>query len=288
MTDRGFASVVRTVKKFVELHGYETHWGAWLDIKLRGHLVLDFQVGTWWWHRPPKRGAKCALYVTTEGPIPRHAREWLKGYDYLFAQSRFVKMQLEAIDLDCILMPVGIDTDLFRPIDFPKLIDVLSIGICDSEFDKRKFMNLVPQVCEGVNFYAHQRPTLRYEELPLLYNLAKVYLSTSAVEGFNIPVLEANACGIPAVYNNAPATNEHAFGTPVKPKRVYTVTINTHSGPYHMVFHEPDVEGLRIAVRSMLEAVQRNPELRRRAREHALQYDYRKTYTPLLEVLPRP
>ena len=280
--------MVRTVKKFVELHGYNTHWGAWLDIKIGPRLIFDFQVGAWWWHRPPRRGVKAALYVTTEGPIPREAREWLLGYDYIFAQSKFVQAQLEAIDVPCILMHVGVDTDMFRPIGIPKLLDALAIGIVDSEFDRRKFMDRVPEACSGLKYYAHTTPILRYEELPLLYNIAKVYVSLSAVEGFNIPVLEANACGVPCVYNDAPATNEHAFGIPVKPLKTYTVVIQTHSGPYTMLYHEPDVKAINAVLKELLGDQRRLEELSRKAREHALNFDYRRTYRPLLQVLPKP
>ena len=281
---RGFGMVAHNIKKFLEMHGYNVHIGAWVDIKIGDRLVFDFQIGVWHAFRPPRRGVPCALYVVSEGRIPRGARRWLSGYDYLFAQSKWVKQLLEEIDLDSIYMPVGIDTDLFRPKPMDKWIDVLSIGIWESSWDNRKFMNKVHEVAFPYNCYIHTRPTLKIEQLPDLYNQAKVYVSLSGCEGYNIPVVEANACGLPVVYNDAPATNEHTYGIPVKPKRVYEVV----DRGYPMLIHEPDIPRIREEVHKLLKDHKRRLVMGLRAREYALQYDYRRTFKPLLEVLPRP
>ena len=284
MVARGYARVCHTVKRFLEIHGYEVHIGAWVDVKIRGKLVFDFQVGHWAFHRPPKRGVKCALYVFTEGKIPRKAREWLKGYDYLFCPSKFVKQKLEEIDLDAIYMPVGVDTDFFKPMDVTKFIHVLSIGIWESSWDNRKFMDKVIEVAFPYTCYVHTKPTLPQSELPRLYNSAFLYVSLSGCEGFNIPVLEANACAVPVIYNDAPATNEHVFGIGVKPRRVYEVE---DRGIYFEI-HEPDIPRIREVVHSLLKDTKRIEHLGKEARQHALKYDFRKTYRPLLEVLPKP
>lgn len=41
------------------------------------------------------------------------------------------------------------------------------------------------------------------EDLPLLYNLASVFVMPSLYEGFGLPLLEAMACGVPVVTSNA-------------------------------------------------------------------------------------
>lgn len=69
------------------------------------------------------QNTKASLYLFTEGPKPRYAKEWLKEYEYLLAPSRFVAQQLEALDLPYILMPVGIDVSEFVPLGMPKFID---------------------------------------------------------------------------------------------------------------------------------------------------------------------
>ena len=281
---RGFSVVALTIKKFLEQHGYNIHIGAWVDIKIGNRLVFDFQIGTWFAHRPPRRGVPSALYVVTEGPIPREARSWLSGYDYLFAPSKFVARFLEELDLDYILMPHGIDIDMFRPLHMVKWIDVLSIGIWESSWDNRKFMDKVVDVAFPFTCYVHTRPTLTYDQMPLLYNQAKIYLSLSGVEGFNIAVLEANACGVPVVYNDAPATNEHAYGVAVKPKRVYEVNDRGNI----LLIHEPDIPKIREVVHKLLRDPKRLEQMSREARVFAVQYDYRRVYRPLLEVLPKP
>ncbi|HMA34438.1 MAG TPA: glycosyltransferase family 1 protein, partial [Chloroflexia bacterium] len=48
------------------------------------------------------------------------------------------------------------------------------------------------------------------EDLPLLYNLASVFVYPSLYEGFGLPVLEAMACGTPVVAARTPALVEIA------------------------------------------------------------------------------
>lgn len=281
---RGFGIVAMYVKRFLERHGYNVHLGAWVDVKIGNRLVFDFQIGHWAHHRPPNRGVPSALYVVTEGPIDREARRWLVGYTYLFCPSRFVKEELEKIGLDCILMPHGIDTTLFHPLNTEKWIDVVSVGIVDSVYDTRKMVDQITRITKGYNTYVHMRPSLPYERLPQIYNMARVYLSVSGCEAFNIPVLEANACGLPAVYNDSCATGEVAYGVGVKPVSCSVVRI---AGiPYYMC--TPDVDGLRRQLDRLLSNPRLLAEMARRAREHALRYDYMQTYKPLLEVLPKP
>ena len=281
---RGFGVVARHIKRFLEEHGYRVHLGAWVDVMIGNRLVFDFQIGHWAFMRHPHRGVPAALYVVTEGPIPRRARAWLRDYQYLFCPSRFVKAELERIDLDCILMPHGIDTKLFRPLPVPKFIDVLAIGIHESPFDDRKFMRRVLEASFPWNTYVHTRPTLPYEELPRLYSSARVYLSLSGCEAFNIPLVEANACGLPAVINDACASGEVGFGVKVKP--VETKVVDIGGIPYY--FNVPNIEAIRRALGELLRSPARLRELGSRAREHALRFDYRLTFKPLLEVLPRP
>ena len=281
---RGFSAIARTVKKFLEEHGYEIHIGAWVDIKIRGRLVFDFQIGHWIMHRPPRRGVPAALYLACEGRIPRRAREWLKGYDYLFCQSKWVRERLQEIDLDCIYMPVGIDLNHFKPMNMPKLVDVLYVAIWESSWDDRKFINKIHEIAFPHSYHAHTRPNVPYEQMPLLYNMARVYVCPSGCEGFNIAVVEANACGLPVVYNDCCATSENAYGIPVKPLRVYE---KEDRGNLFLI-HEPNVARMREELHKLLKDPKRLEQMSREARQHAMRYDYRRTYKPLLEVLPKP
>jgi len=278
---RGYARVMKMLAQFLEEHGFQVKLGAWVDVYKDGKLYCDLQVGHWSFHRPPRRGARYdIMYLFTEGKIKPHAKEWLKGYDYILVPAKWIKVECEKLDLHCELMYVGIDTQLFRPLNVTKWIDVLSVGIWESKWDDRKFMKQVIEVAFPYSCYVHTHVTIPYEQLPLLYNSAKLYVSLSACEAVNIPVLEACACGIPVVYNKAPGTEEYAFGIGVNPVKIYDVEIGI---PFW--YHEPNIPKIREVVHQLLKDEHRLIQLGMQAREHALKFDYRKTFRILLEIL---
>lgn len=53
------------------------------------------------------------------------------------------------------------------------------------------------------------------EDLPLLYNGAKVFVYPSFYEGFGLPVVEAMACGTPVVTSNTPVFSEISGGAAI-------------------------------------------------------------------------
>ncbi|MCX7806398.1 MAG: glycosyltransferase family 4 protein, partial [Planctomycetota bacterium] len=55
--------------------------------------------------------------------------------------------------------------------------------------------------------------------LPYLYNLADLFFFPSIVEGFGIPVIEAMACGCPALISDDPALREVAGGAAMEVPR---------------------------------------------------------------------
>ncbi|MFB0564477.1 MAG: glycosyltransferase family 4 protein [Candidatus Aminicenantaceae bacterium] len=65
--------------------------------------------------------------------------------------------------------------------------------------DEIKFLGNVPQ-----------------EDLPVLYNLAEVFVYPSLYEGFGLPVLEAMACGVPIVTSNTSSIPEVAGDGAIK------------------------------------------------------------------------
>ncbi len=86
--------------------------------------------------------------------------------------------------------------------------------------------------------------TLSIEQLRTLYNVADYYLSPYRAEGFNLPVIEAMACGTKVIVTDGGATDDFCDSNmSVKiPSRLRTnETINdTHIGAYL----EPDVDAL--------------------------------------------
>jgi glycosyltransferase involved in cell wall biosynthesis len=51
---------------------------------------------------------------------------------------------------------------------------------------------------------------VEHEDMPVLYNLAEVYVYPSLYEGFGLPVLEAMQCGCPVVASDATSIPEVA------------------------------------------------------------------------------
>lgn len=80
------------------------------------------------------------------------------------------------------------------------------------------------------------------EKLALLYNAADIYLGAAMSEGFGIPIIEAQACGIPAIVTNFSAMPELVrWGRAVDPiDRVLT--------PMNSWQAWPDVNGIREAL----------------------------------------
>ena len=133
--------------------------------------------------------------------------EWLSG---ILASKHGIK---------AVVARLGVDTRIFKPrVETPahQVLQVMTIG--DKNPVKR--MDLFAQTLDGlsgeqactaliatsdhqlrlqcetlVNYYY---PNNDYE-LALIYHQADVFLSTSKIEGFGLPLLEAMACGVPVV-----------------------------------------------------------------------------------------
>jgi len=277
---RGFGALYRYLKLFLEEHGYRVHLGAWCDVYKGSRHVADIVVGHWAFVRPPRRGVKSIWWATTEGRVHPRAREWHRGWDYIFAQTKYVQRRLEEVGIHSEVVYGCTDTRLFRPMNVPKLVDVLSVGIWEGPFDDRKFMQKVVEVAWPYSVHVHTRSCARYEDLPLLYNQARVYLSLSGCEGFNIPVLEAMACGLPIVYNKAPPLDEFAVGVGVPPARV-----EDPLGIPAYNIHYPDFARIREELHKLLQDPRRMRRLGEQARRRALEFDYRRTLRRFLEVL---
>lgn len=61
---------------------------------------------------------------------------------------------------------------------------------------------------EGMEAWTIFLPFIPDDEMPLLYNCAKVFAFPSLYEGFGLPPLEAMACGVPVVSSNAASLPE--------------------------------------------------------------------------------
>jgi glycosyltransferase involved in cell wall biosynthesis len=147
-------------------------------------------------------------------------------------------------------VPLGVDSETYRPLDVPEayrrhhnLTDgrphILYVGSEDPRKNLEALWRAFAQVCDhfpgsqllkaGRGHHPAERRRLNRlaeqleiaarvrfledvpeEDLPLLYNAARVYVQPSLYEGFGLPVLEALACGTHVVSSDRAALPELA------------------------------------------------------------------------------
>jgi len=105
------------------------------------------------------------------------------------------------------------------------------------------------------------------------YSAFDVLLSASAGEGFGIPVLEANACGVPAIVTDFSAQPEVCGAGWTVNYSPYWTTQNSWQA-------HPDVNDIVDALKQACRMDDRGREnMARKAREHALTYDVDTVFT---------
>jgi glycosyltransferase involved in cell wall biosynthesis len=127
------------------------------------------------------------------------------------------------------------------------------------------------------------------EMMALLYNAADVYLGASMSEGFGIPLIEAQACGLPVVTTDFSAMPELVrWGYAVKPADMVWTPLNSWQA-------WPDVKGIQAALDSLYEEwdadgrcwdpAQRLHVQERIHKEYSWDAIARDNWRPLLETL---
>jgi glycosyltransferase involved in cell wall biosynthesis len=76
-------------------------------------------------------------------------------------------------------------------------VELIKVGRSHFEWERQRLMELATEL--GVRAALRMLEDVPEDDLPLLYNLADLYVTPSLYEGFGFPVLEAMACGTPAV-----------------------------------------------------------------------------------------
>lgn len=75
-------------------------------------------------------------------------------------------------------------------------------------FLEHHVQNCGPLSAEVLNSIYRVEPSLSLNDMRLLYGAADVYVSPYRAEGFNLPVIEAIACGIPVIVSKGGATDD--------------------------------------------------------------------------------
>lgn len=116
---------------------------------------------------------------------------------------------------------------------------------------------------------------LEDEDMAKLFGCVDFYCSTAEAEGFTIPLLQSIACGVPtiAVANSAQTELAEGNGILVEPSIDY-VSFPLYV-PYHTMYRPPSLQALYVAMESAYRlSDEEYKELRKKAREKALKYDW--------------
>jgi glycosyltransferase involved in cell wall biosynthesis len=104
-----------------------------------------------------------------------------------------------------------------------------------------------------------------FEDLPAIYSLAEMFVFPSVYEGFGLPVIEAMACGTPAIVADVPALTEVSGGAAV---------------------HVPtlDAEALGEALVALATSAEMRAEVSQRGLERAAAFSWRRAALETLAV----
>lgn len=165
------------------------------------------------------------------------------NYDVLFYETEWYKPQISSHPN--IVHAFGVNTDIYKPLDLPKLYDYLSVGsfsawkrqtklldktgnrLVIGEIQRQNFQEsfgiILPLIKHGVAISDMVPP----EDLNLLYNLSQaVYIPADIYGGGERAVLEARVCGIPVEIESdnpklkelltSPIYDHHYYATQLK------------------------------------------------------------------------
>ena len=117
----------------------------------------------------------------------------------------------------------------------------------------------------GIEEMVHFRGIVSAEDLPIMYNLADVFVFPSLYEGFGLPPLEAMACGCPVVTSNITSLPEVV-------------------GDAAVVVDPYDIRNIADGILSILNNEEYRQELIRAGRAQALKFDWRKAADIILNA----
>jgi glycosyltransferase involved in cell wall biosynthesis len=104
------------------------------------------------------------------------------------------------------------------------------------------------RVASRIRYYGSP---LSNRELALLYQAGDAYVSPYLSEGFNMPVLEAAACGVPVICTGGGSTDD--FVTEAFARKIRASKVSMKSKGHDHVRLKPDVRHLASLMMSMIE-----------------------------------
>ncbi len=135
-------------------------------------------------------------------------------------------------------------------------VELIKVGRPHRGQERPRLLELASEL--GIRPATHFLDDVPEDDLPLLYNLADVYVTASLYEGFGLPVLEAMACGTPVVCAKAGSLPEIA-------------------GNAALQVSPCNVETLAEAVVSVLESDEQRLRLHRSGQEQAARFTWATT-----------
>ena len=120
-------------------------------------------------------------------------------------------------------------------------------------------------------------------QLSQLYGMCDHYVSAYRAEGFNLPVLEAMACGVPVIVTSGGPTDDFCNGEAVSriPSAFRRGPLGNHKDSCWL---EPNVPALVELMVKAIESRPRQSELSKAAREHSGNFTWDSAENPLLEL----
>jgi len=268
-----------------------------------------------------KAGIPSVTYTTVEGkPKEFLIDSWIKRDGVFVANSKYTKKMIEAVGARVVkVIPHGVNLEMVRKarkkrkeIKDETGAEVLFGTVANSQ--PRKGLDKLAQVArrlkdelKGAVFYVLTQPTaapqfrgldnvvvngkfgnltrLRFFEL---INNFDFYLCTSHAEGFCLPVLEAQAMGVPVIFPEYEPLTEITHPSANFPVTVNEMTYDDLGFGMMFTMHWYNVEEMAEQVKHAYEIYTCNAEeyknRSRRVRQYAKKFNVKKVYKKFLEL----